>query len=72
MISFDDLPNDIKIRILSINEENNFKIHKQKYFDVIESIEEINDYLFYNYCESDFINFSNAMLEVIEDQGYNT
>lgn len=44
-MKFDELPNDIKIKILSINEENNFKKHKQKFNIVLDELLSIEDQL---------------------------
>jgi hypothetical protein len=44
-MKFDDLPNDIKIKILSMNEENNFKDHKSKFNNVLHELESIQDEL---------------------------
>jgi hypothetical protein len=48
-INFDDLPNDCKIKIFSINEENNFKIHKNKFKYVLQDIEDIGKEIFLNF-----------------------
>lgn len=70
MISFDDLPTEIKIKILSINEENNFKSHRGKFRDVLEHIEAIVDVAartYYEDAEDDY-DFSFAILECIRDE----
>jgi hypothetical protein len=42
---FDDLPNDIKIKILSINEENNFKEHQKKFNNVLYELQCVEEEL---------------------------
>lgn len=37
------LNNDLLIKILSINEENNFKEHKSKFLNVLHELESIDD-----------------------------
>lgn len=44
-MKFDDLPNDIKIKILSMNEENNFKAHKLKFNNVLYEFQCIQEEL---------------------------
>ena len=41
MISFDDLPNDIKIKIFSIHEDNNYKIEKDKFDKVLNELKNV-------------------------------
>tara|TARA_R100001129_G_scaffold150688_1_gene112830 strand:+ start:562 stop:813 length:252 start_codon:yes stop_codon:yes gene_type:complete len=48
-MKFDELPNDIKIKILSINEENNFKKHQQKFNIVLDELLSIQDELILYY-----------------------
>jgi hypothetical protein len=70
MISFDDLPTEIKIKILSINEENNFKSHQGKFRDILEHIEyiiDVADTTYFEAAEED-CDFSHAMLECIRDE----
>ena len=53
---FDDLPNDIKIKILSINEENNFKAHKLKFNNVLYELQCIQEELefYFDFEDMDF------------------
>ena len=37
-MNFDDLPQEIKIKILSIHDENNFKEHKSKFLNVLHEL----------------------------------
>tara|TARA_R100001594_G_C3966376_1_gene246687 strand:+ start:591 stop:836 length:246 start_codon:yes stop_codon:yes gene_type:complete len=48
------LPNDVLIKILSINEENNFKQHKLKFNNVLYELECIEDEIHY-YFDMDSI-----------------
>ncbi len=45
MISFDDLPNDIKIKIFSIHEENNYKIEKDKFDKVLNELQNVFEFM---------------------------
>lgn len=75
MFNFNDLPNDIKIKILSIHEENNFKQHKLKFnkiLDELESSVEWTKEYFYDENEEDNIidkewGFANALVDAIKD-----
>lgn len=42
-----NLPHDILIKILSINEENNFKEHKKKFENVLYELETVEDEIHY-------------------------
>ncbi len=75
MFNFNDLPNDIKIKILSIHEENNFKQHKLKFNKVLDDLEfsvEFAKEYFYDESEEDNIidkewGFGNCLVDTIKD-----
>ena len=51
------LPNDILIKILSINEENNFKEHKKKFSIVLDELQgiECDIWYYFDINAEDFI-----------------
>ena len=67
------LPNDILIKILSINEENNFKEHKKKFNPVLEQLENLDEeiYFYYDFDIMDedeiLINRTNFVLTYLYD-----
>ena len=70
------LPNDIIIKILSINEENNFEEHKKKYRNILYHLEDIIELThtdYYDELEEENIidedwGFANAMIECITNE----
>lgn len=48
-MNFDDLPQEIKIKILSINEENNFKEHQSRFNIVLHELQGLQDEIFFYY-----------------------
>ena len=48
-MNFDDLPQERKIKILSIHDENNFKEHKARFNIVLHELEGLQDEIFFYY-----------------------
>ena len=61
-INFDDIPQELKIKILSINEENNFKEHQSRFNIVLNELEGIQDEIYFYY---DFEEMNEEMFEEV-------
>ena len=48
-MNFDNLPQELKIKILSIHEENNFKEHQSRFNIVLHQLEGLQDEIFFYY-----------------------